>query len=130
MDKDKVAKWLGVACHVVVGAVMVLACGLKALGMAPKPIMEGLTRFGLAEQVRLIGAGGLVAAVLLLVPKTWRLGALVASAYWGGAIALHMGQHESYTPPAVLLVLTWLGAVLRDPAAVGWLGRGADRAVS
>jgi DoxX-like family len=117
----KSSNWIavvGTVCHGLVGAAMLFACGLKALGAAPKQVVDNLTTFGLAEQMRLIGAGGLVAAVLLLFPRTMLLGSLVASAYWGGAISLHMGHHEPYVFPALLILLIWIGAALRDPSVL------------
>jgi hypothetical protein len=115
-------KWSGVAgttCHVLVGGLMLLACSGKAFGFAPPQVVESLTKVGLGEQIRLIGAGGLVCAILLLIPRTSLLGALATSAYWGGAICIHMAHHESYALQSVLVLLTWTGAILRSPAAFG-----------
>jgi DoxX-like family len=110
-------KWFriaGVVCHVLVGAVLLLACSGLTFGFAPPQIMEQMAKFGLSDKRQLIGCGGLVAAVLLLIPRTWLLGALAVSSYWGGAICAHMTHGESYMPPAVLLILTWAGALLRS----------------
>ena len=43
-------------------------------------------------------------------------GLLFASAFWGGAICVHMSHGESYLVPSILLALTWIGAYLRIPA--------------
>jgi hypothetical protein len=105
----------GTVLHVLVGGLMIFACSGKAFGFAPPQVVSSLNEAGLGDYIRLIGAGGLVSAILLLVPRTAPLGALAVSAYWGGAICLHMARHESYVLVSVLLLLTWAGAVLRRP---------------
>jgi hypothetical protein len=74
-----------------------------------------MARMGLAGKLTLIGAGELIAALLLLAPFTTPLGVLLTSAFWGGVICIHMSHGEAYIGPSVLLALTWLGAALRNP---------------
>jgi hypothetical protein len=105
----------GTVLHVLVGGLMLLACSGKAFGFAPAQVVSMMNDAGLGDHIRLIGAGGLVSAILLLVPRTAPLGALAVSAYWGGAICLHMARHEPYVLQSALLLLTWAGAVLRRP---------------
>jgi hypothetical protein len=110
--------WLriaGTVLHVLVGGLMLLACSGKAFGFAPEQVVKTLNDAGLGDHIRLIGAGGLISAILLLVPRTAPLGSLAVSAYWGGAICLHMSRHEPYVLQSVLLFLTWAGIVLRRP---------------
>jgi hypothetical protein len=42
-----------------------------------------------------------------------------AYAFWGGAICTHMAHGEPFLVQAALLVLTWAGAYLRNPATLG-----------
>jgi len=42
----------------------------------------------------------------------------LASAFWGGTICIHMAHGEPYVFQAVLLVLTWTGAYLRNPTTL------------
>ena len=108
-------KTAGFVLHVLVGGLMIFAGSAKLLGLFPP---EALAKAGLGEQVRLIGAGEVLTAVLLLVPRTSSLGILLASSFWGGAICLHMSHGEPYLFPSVFLVLTWVGAYLRNPATL------------
>jgi hypothetical protein len=85
----------------------------KILGSVPP---EALVKFGLGEQARLIGAGAALSALLLLIPRTAALGVLLVSSFWGGAICIHMAHGDPYFVQAGLLVLSWAGAYLRDPA--------------
>jgi hypothetical protein len=102
----------GTVVHVLVGGIMVLAGSAKVLGFFPP---EQLAKNGLGDQIMLIGAGELIAAILLLVPRTASLGVLLTSGFWGGAICLHMSRGESYMVPSIFLLLAWAGAYLRLP---------------
>jgi hypothetical protein len=108
-------KWAGLVLHVLIGGLLIFTGLQKVLGSAPP---EALVRYGLGEQVRLIGAGAFVSALLLLVPRTSSLGLLLTSSFWGGAICIHMAHAEPYLVQAVLLVLSWAGAYLRNPATL------------
>ena len=70
---------------------------------------------GLSLPIVVIGASELASAVLLLIPRTSSLGLLLSSAFWGGAICLHMSKGEPFVLQSVLLLLTWVGAYLRVP---------------
>jgi hypothetical protein len=114
-ERRKGGRTAGLVLHLLIGGIMILAGGAKLLGLMPP---EELAKHGLGDQIRLIGAGEVVTAALLLVPRTSSLGALLASAFWGGAICLHMSHGEPYALQSALLVLTWVGAYLRDPTTL------------
>ena len=109
-------KSAGLVLHVLIGGLLIFTGSQKILGSVPP---EALVRYGLGEQARLIGAGALLTALLLLIPRTSSLGILLVSAFWGGAICIHMAHGEPYLFQAVALVLSWAGAYLRNPAARG-----------
>jgi hypothetical protein len=117
MKKHK--KWgriIGLVLHILIGGLLIFTGSQKVFGPAPP---EALVRYGLADQARLIGAGALLTALVLLIPRTSSLGILLASAFWGGAICIHMAHGEPYLFQAVALVLSWAGAYLRNPATLG-----------
>jgi hypothetical protein len=121
----------GWVLHVPVAGLMIFAGLGKLFGFAPPDVVEKLKQFGLGDQVHLIGAGELAAAVLLLVPRTSSLGLLLVSSFWGGVICIHMAHGESYLFPSVLLVLTWVGASLRNPVTLAsFAGTPARRPVA
>jgi hypothetical protein len=119
----------GLALHVLIGGLLVFTGSQKVLGSVPP---EALVRYGQAEQARLIGAGALLTALLLLIPRTSSLGILLASGFWGGAICIHMAHGEPYVLQAVLLVLSWAGAYLRNPATLSgfWVSSRMAREVA
>jgi hypothetical protein len=112
MNWGKVA---GLVLHALIGGLLIFTGSQKVLGSVPP---EALVKYGLGEQALLIGAGALLTALLLLVPRTSSLGTLLTSSFWGGAICIHMAHGEPYLVQAVLLVLTWAGAYLRNPATL------------
>ena len=109
------ANWKTIAgwvLHGLVGASMLLPGSLKVLGLFPP---EQVQNMGLSVPIQVIGAGELVSAILLLVPRTASLGVLLTSGFWGGAICLHMSKGEPFTLQSAFLLMTWLGAYLRVP---------------
>src|SRR6516165_2784330 len=97
----------GLVSHILIGGLMILTGLQKILGSVPP---EALVKYGLGEQARLIGAGALLTALLLLIPRTSSLGILWASSFWSGAICIHMAHGERYLLQTTLLVLLWIGA--------------------
>jgi hypothetical protein len=63
----------------------------------------------------IIAIGEIVSALLFLIPKTTKFGALLLSSYMGGAIILHMTGATSIVMPSVVLILVWVVAYLRNP---------------
>lgn len=113
----------GLALHILIGGLLIFTGSQKVLGPVPP---EALVKYGLADQARLIGAGAILTALLLLVRRTSSLGLLLTSAFWGGAICIHMAHGEPYLLQTMFLVLSWVGAYLRDPATLASLwGRAA-----
>jgi hypothetical protein len=106
----------GVVLHILIGGLLILTGSQKVLGLVPP---AALVRYGLGDQARLIGAGAILTALLLLVPRASPLGIWLTSSFWGGANCIHMAHGESYPFQAVMLALSWAGAYLGNPATLG-----------
>jgi hypothetical protein len=119
-DRKNWGKIAGLVLHLLIGGLLIWTGSQKLLASAPP---EPLVRFGLGEETRLIGAGAILTALVLLLPRTLSLGILLASAFWGGAICIHMAHGEPYLFQAVVLVLSWVGAYLRNPIMLGNFSR-------
>ena len=119
-ERTNWSKVAGLVLHVLIGGLLIVTGCQKILGLASP---EALAKYGLGEQVRLIGAGAVLAGLVLLIPFTSSLGVLLTSSFWGGAICVHLAHGEPYVFQAVALVLTWVGAYLRNPAIFGSLSR-------
>ncbi len=102
----------GWVVHALVGGIMILAGTPKVLGLFPA---EEVAKLGLSVPIQVIGAGEIISAILLLIPRTASLGVLLTSDFWGGAICAHMFKGDSFILQSVFLLLTWLGAYLRVP---------------
>ena len=114
-ERKSWGKIAGLVLHILIGGLLIFTGSQKVLGSGPP---EALVKSGLGEQARLIGAGEVLTALLLLIPRTSSLGILLTSSFWGGAICIHMAHGEPYLLQGVLLALSWAGAYLRNPATL------------
>lgn len=91
--------------------------GTKVLRIAP--VLAACERFGLgADRVAGIGALLLACTVLYAVPATTVLGAILLTAFLGGAVATHVRAGSGWFEIAFAIGfggLAWLGLVLREP---------------
>ncbi|HYV35461.1 MAG TPA: hypothetical protein VE988_07145 [Gemmataceae bacterium] len=98
----------GLTIHILLGGLLVLV-GLAMFNHDP-------SHFDLDRlQSSLICGGAALAGILLIVPRTALLGALLASAFFGWTLCFHMVRHESYVAPSAFLLVTWVSGCLRNP---------------
>ena len=85
----------------------------------PAFVVDETMRLGYPERVIVpIGIVLIVCTILYLIPKTAVLGAILLTAYLGGAVATHVRAGEpvfSVVFAIVFGVLVWLGLYLRNP---------------
>ncbi len=106
-------KILGWILTVLLSALFLPSAAFK-LSRAPQ-VLEAMQKWGLGDQVVLIGVGEAVSALLFLIPRTHSLGLLLLTAYMGGAIVTHMQHGESYVSQSIMLVVIWVAGFLRHP---------------
>jgi hypothetical protein len=77
---------------------------------------EGMKKFGYPEdKVVLIAVLEIVCALLYAFPRTAVLGAILMTAYLGGAVATHVRVSDPGYPMAVVMgIIVWAGLYLRD----------------
>jgi len=93
---------------------MLLLSGVMKL-VKPAAVVEGFVRLGYPESLTVgIGIVELACAALYVVPRTSVLGAILLTAYLGGATATHVRIGEPFFMPILLGVLVWGGLFLRD----------------
>jgi hypothetical protein len=80
-------------------------------------VLEGFKHFGYPEStLTAIGLLEVSVAILVLIPQTAVLGAILFTAYFGGAVATHVRIGEPmWIGPVLLCVFVWLGLWLREP---------------
>ena len=111
-NKNRLFKIAGHVLICLVGVVLILAGALKIINVGADDMLEGLANARLMQHKTLISVTAIVCGLLLLVPRIWPLGVLMATAYWGGAIVAHMTYNDSVIMPASFLGLLWVGVGL------------------
>jgi hypothetical protein len=106
--------WTGRIISALVVAFLLLDAAMKLAMIAP--VIEGSTRLGFAiATIRPMGAVLLTATLLYAVPRTATLGALLVTAYLGGATATMVRAGESFWFPVAVGIMAWAGLLLRQP---------------
>lgn len=112
---SKAALWIGWIVSGLI-AIFIGSGGINALRSAPF-VIEGVAKFGYpASSAPAMGVAELVCAILFLIPRTAALGAILFTAFFGGAVATHARVGDPGWPiPVVMAVLVWVALLLREP---------------
>ncbi len=97
--------------------VLMMAMGIATIFFNRAQAVEGMAKFGWQERaLTLILVLEIGSALLFLIPRTAVLGAILMTAYFGGAVATHLRIADPGWPLAVVCgILVWAGLYLRDP---------------
>jgi hypothetical protein len=88
-----------------------------------EPVLEALHRLGYpVELARHLGVVLVSCTALHAIPRTQLLGALLSTAYLGGATATHVRMGDPFWFPIVMGVMLWAGLSLREPRLRALLG--------
>lgn len=114
-SKRGVVFWIGW----VISGLMALAFGMGGVMdlLKPQMVIEGVTRAGYNQEVIVpLGVVCILSVILFLIPRTVMFGAILLTAYLGGAVATHVRLQEygQMIAPVVFAVVMWIGLVLRD----------------
>jgi uncharacterized membrane protein YphA (DoxX/SURF4 family) len=83
--------------------------------MKPPSVVQEIARLGYPENLLLVmGCLELFCTVMYVIPRTSVLGAILLTAYLGGATATHVRIGDPFFIPVILGVLVWGGLYLRD----------------
>jgi hypothetical protein len=96
-------------------ALLIALLGVLKLSGNPK-IAEEISKLGVGRYLRLLGVMEIAFAVLFVVPATMKLGFILASCYFGGAIATELSHDALKVHPFIPIALLWIGAFIRDRA--------------
>jgi uncharacterized membrane protein YphA (DoxX/SURF4 family) len=95
-------------------ALLFLASGVMKF-LKPPGFAEEFGRLGYAESLAVgIAIVEIACAILYAIPQTSVLGAILLTAYLGGATATHVRIGDAFFSPIILGVLVWGGLYLRD----------------
>lgn len=95
-------------------AVLAIAFTAAAKIAGPAPIVEIYSKMGLLPMMRILGLSELVFLGLFLYRPTLKIGFLLLTAYFGGAMAVEMSHGKLFIMPAFILSLVWISAWLRE----------------
>lgn len=112
--------WMGFAMSAIVVLFLLMDAGAKLA--AVRPVLEAGEQIGFpgVSMARMLGAILLACTALYLFPRTSVLGAILLTAYLGGAVATHVRLNNPLFTHVLFGVyvgiLMWGGLVLRQPA--------------
>src|SRR5688572_22760447 len=78
------------------------------------PMLLHFVELRVDDYLGLLGAAEIVFSLLFLFPATTRLGLLLLTAYFGGAIAMEIPYHMALGP-AIPLMLVWISTFINQP---------------
>lgn len=111
MSKSKIAGW------VLSSLLFLLFCGPSAMskfldweGKAKEFEKSGFT----TDLMFNIGILEVIITILFMIPRTAFLGAILLTAYLGGATVTHVRIGDPFIAPVIIGVLVWVALGLRD----------------
>jgi hypothetical protein len=118
-------------CLVLIAATILLLDGLFQIASPPE-LVEAMAEVGFPPEAGpRIALLTLSCAVLLAIPATAPYGALLTTAFLGGAICTHFRIGEIGSPPQLICVAigsaVWLGLALADPRLRPLVSRGGEK---
>lgn len=88
----------------------------EAAGEEAPGVAEEFARLGYPGTTTFpIATAEIVSTILYVIPQTTVLGAILLTAYLGGATATHVRVDDPFVGPIIIGVLVWLGVFLREP---------------
>lgn len=120
--------WAGRIISAIGVLFLVFSGGIKVLQLAPA--IESTVQLGYPEHLVFgIGLLELACIAVYALPRTARIGAILMTAYLGGAIATHVRAESGLFPivfPILIAALLWGGLLLRDPQVWALLTKPRD----
>ena len=111
MNLNLKKNWPTIVCSIVV-----LFTVFGKLTFQPE-VVEPMKAMGLDENhIYILAIIEIVALILYVVPKTLKIGFLLLTAYYGGAIAFNLTSPMDMIPAIVFTVIIWILTYIRKPS--------------
>lgn len=92
----------------------IIAAG-SVMKLAAMPQLVALyAKIGFLPYLQILGITELVLVTLFLRPRSMKIGFLLLTGYFGGAMAVEMSNGTPFIFPGTILTLVWIAAYLRD----------------
>ena len=112
-SKTKARLWTGRIISILVILFMAVDAGMKIVKATPS--MEETVQLGWpAAYVPGIGITLMICTILYAITRTAVLGALLMTAYLGGATAIMLRSGTPYFFPVIMGIIAWVGLALKD----------------
>ena len=110
--KSKAKQNLKWAPSVLIALVITMGAVMK-LAAAPQ-LVEIYSKIGLLQYLQILGMTELILVGLFLWPRSMKIGFLLLTGYFGGAMAVEMANGNFFLFPGIILAIVWIAAYLRD----------------
>lgn len=97
----------------IIPVLLILMSGFMKLTGAPQVVTK-LTEIGVGPYVKMFGIMELVFAVLFIFPQTMRMGFILLSCYFAGAMATDLSHGITVANSMMVLVFVCVSALIRD----------------
>lgn len=95
--------------------VLMLVFGGIMSFMKPPMVLQSVAHLGYPERLVIpLGILEMLCALVYAIPRTSVFGAVLLTAYFGGATATHVRIGEAFYMPVIFGVLVWIGLYLRE----------------
>ncbi len=94
-------------------ALLIALSGMMKLS-GNRQTLDAMAAVGVGPYVPLLGVMELACATLVVIPATFKLGFVLSSCYFAGAIATELSHGGVKINPFIPIVLLWIGAFIRD----------------
>ena len=123
MSMSKIAGWIFSA--LIAALLLGPSAGSKLTEWEGKA--EAFGKLGYTVEVMFaIGVVEVIVTLLFLIPRTAFFGAVLLTAYLGGATASHVRVEENWFMPVIIGVLVWVALGLRKPGVFAMALGGAQ----
>ncbi len=110
---SKAKIWTGRVISALPAIMLLLGASLNL--MRSPMAVQGLAKYGYPAGALIpIGLAALLGAILYIIPQTAVFGAVLMTAYLGGATATHVHAGEPFFMPVSCGILVWIGLYLRE----------------
>jgi hypothetical protein len=114
LKEKNIMVWTGRIISGFIILFMLFDGGAKVARFAP--YVKGTVEAGFADSLVVpLGILSLFCAILYAIPQTSILGAILLTAYYGGATATHVRLGQPWYFPVVFGILVWIAMYLREP---------------
>ncbi|HCR53742.1 MAG TPA: hypothetical protein DIW27_04945 [Cytophagales bacterium] len=102
-----------VSALILLTALLIVISGLLKLAQV-ETVIKTMTALGVGEYVPYLGIMEIMFTLLFVFPQTFRLGFILLTSYFSGALATELSHAGSVINPLVPLILIWTTAFLKD----------------